>query len=559
MNTSTRNTMTYPLSRSKSAFFHSNTVNQTSTPSSRFNKPHPPLPNVPNTPTSPSTLSFACPTPCACALHDHSYRSAGGAGPPPSSSGTVRSTRSAFFDSKRIKKSKPSIDDEQTYCVLSEEGVEILAKSEEDDFDLTMYSRSDTMSSVKKGSKALKRAPSLSNLLKTPSRLNLRKMPSKVKLFGDTPSSVKSNNLSISGDSSFSHSVHVPPVPQAIPEYHPSANTPTSNKSSRSSKSFLRRAVFRDKTDKLLTRTQPPFHDMSDHPMPGTVASRIKAMEDTYRRSLIVEIEKHANSMEVNEVARSASVPLLNRSVAECTVEQANIGNTPRNKWLEKLHIGKSSTKRKTRLEIPSFEDSPGLSERVEQELRRRSLKETSVSLNEFVTESSTRPTLRVRIEPPSEQEELHRRSFLRPSPLATPTFEGPSAIDRLSLAVSPQFIGANHNHTFTFGSRTSATSYFGETSLTHLGIPRQALIASSPLSGDLHISHSPSRNGSAVVEHLNASFRERENSQDVLDGDLTGRFSIFSYEDKVKVTSERPKSDPSELQYHAGSYIGQC
>jgi hypothetical protein len=425
---------------------------------------------------------------------------------PPSSSGTVRSTRSAFFDSKRIRKSKPSIDDEETYCVLSEEGVEILAKSEEDDFDLTMYNRSDTISSVKKGSKALKRAPSLSNLLKTPSRLNLRKMPSKMKLFGDTPSSVKSSNINTPGDSSFSHSIHIPPVPQAVPAYHPSANTPTSNKSSRSSKGFLRRAVFRDKTDKLLTRTQPPFHDVSEHPMPGTVASRIKAMEDTYRRSLIVESENNASNTEGLETARSASVPLLNRPTGDGIIEQANVGKTPRNKWLEQLHIGKSSTKRKTRLEIPSFEDSPGLSERVQRELKRRSLEETPLPIDKHGTEFSSRPTLRVQIEPPAEQEEL-------------------------SLAVSPQFIGANHNHTFTFGSRTSATSYFGETSLSHLGIPQQALVASSPLSGDLHISHSPSRNGIAVVDRLNASFRERENAHDMLDGDITGRLSIFSHE----------------------------
>lgn len=542
--------MTNTLSRSKSAFF-----NQTSTPASRFNKPHPPLPlpNVQNTPTSPTSLPFTCPTPCA--LHDHAYHSAGAGTPagPPSSSGTVRSARSAFFDSRRVKKSKPLIDDEETYCVLSEEGVEILAKAtEEEDFDLTMYSRTDTLSSVKKGSKALKRAPSLSNLLKTPSRLSLRKMPSKMKLFGDTPSSVKSNATSAVAESSFSHTADIiPPVPQAVPIQHPAANTPTSNKSSRSSKSFLRRAVFRDKAERLMNRRLPPFHDVSEHPLPGTVASRIKAMEDTYRRSLIVQSEQTSNIAEIKETARSASVPLLDRPETPSSDNGNIVGKTPRNKWLNRLNIGKSSAKRRTRLEIPSFEDSPGLTEKVEQELKRRSLEETPPPFLADEASVDSRPTLRVQIEPPAEQEELHSTSLHHLSPLATPTFENAPTFDRLSLAVSPRFVGLNHNHTFTFGSsRNSTSSYFGDfttSSSSHLGTPQQALVASSPFSGDLHISHSPARNGIAVVDQLNASFREREIANEVIDGDVTGRFSIFTYEEKIKVTNDRPKSDPSE------------
>lgn len=445
-----------------------------------------------------------------------------------------------------MKKSKP-IDDEETYCVLSEEGVEILAKSPEDDFDLTMNSRNDTtFSSIKKGSKALKRTPSLSDLLKTPSRLNLRKMPSKMKLFSETPSSVKSTANVV--DASFSESTHAPQAQQAVSAHHTTTvNTPTSNKSSRSSKSFLRRAVFRDKTEKLLTKVQPPFQDASEHPLPGTVASRIKAMEETYRRSLIVESERTAaGGVEVTiETARSASVPLLNRPL-DAIDESTNIGKTPRNKWLNKLHLGKSSSKRKPRLDIPSFEDSPSLAEKVENELKRRSLDENQLPPRGD-PEITSRPTLRVQIEPPPEQEEIDRLSALYPSPVATPTYEGSPIIDRLSLAVSPQFIGVNQNHTFTFGTRSS--SYFGDvTNLQHASLmPHQALVASSPLSGDLHISNSPARNGTDVVDRLNASFREREIAQDTHDGDVTGRFSIFSYEEKAKITNERPKSDPSE------------
>ncbi|KAK9895296.1 hypothetical protein P389DRAFT_211905 [Cystobasidium minutum MCA 4210] len=549
--------MNNALSRSKSAFFHPSSSQTTSTPASRYNKPHPPLPNVQDTPasspsTSFSTIPFTCPTPCA--LHDHSYHSrSSNPAAPASSSGTVRSARSIFFESRRNKKSKVALDDDETYCVLSEEGVEILARSpEEEEYDETMVSsKHDHSRSFSKSSKALKRTPSLSNLLKTPSRLSLRKMPSKMKIFTDTPSSAKSN--STMAETSFSHNAEVPPIPAMLPEYHPAANTPTSNKSSRSSKSFLRRAVFRDKVDKLASKPTVALHDVSEHPLPGTVASRVRAMEDTYRRSLIVESEHTINAVSSIEVMRSASVPLLCRPDEEPVSCKLPSAKFHRNKWLDRLNIGKSSTsKRKTRLEIPNIENSPGLVEKVEKELKHRTREEQTVHEPLIEVEQAlAKPTLRVQIDAPTEQDETNRASSVYPSPAATPIYEAPPFFDRLSLAVSPQFVGANHNHTFTFGTRLSATSYFGSTepsAAVGLG-GNQALVASSPLSGDLHISHSPARNGAAVVDALNASFRARETLYGPDEGDITGRFSIFSYEEKEKVNNDRPKSDPIPLK----------
>lgn len=271
-------------------------------------------------------------------------------------------------------------------------------------------------------------------------------------------------------------------------------------------------------------------------------------MEDTYRRSLIVESEQPVASM---EAARSASVPLLNRPNEELLPRHITNAKTPRNKWLDKLHIGKSSTKKKTRLEIPNFEDSPGLAQKVEKELKHRSREEPTQELFvEEAVEAISKPTLRVQIDAPTDQDVVNRASSIYPSPVGTPIHESPPIFDRLSLAVSPQFIGANHNHTFTFGSRLSATSYFGSTAdqaNSNNLVPNQALVASSPLSGDLHISHSPARNGTAVVDRLKASFRARETFYGPEEGDITGRFSIFSYEEKEKVTNDRPKSDPSK------------
>lgn len=298
-----------------------------------------------------------------------------------------------------------------------------------------------------------------------------------------------------------------------------------------------------------MKRSRPPFHDLSEHPLPGTVASRIKAMEETYRRSLVVQSDQTTNPLEAGDTARSASVPLLDRPEVPSFEDAKTAGKTPRNKWLHRLNIGKSSSKRRSELQIPRFQDSPGLTEKVEEELKRRSSEQTQPISLMGDAPVHPRPTLRVQIEPPPEQEEVHRASQICPSPLATPVFEYRPTFDRLSLAVCPRFVGADHNHTFTFGSRrNSATSYFGDTiASSQFGTPQQALVASSPLSGDLHISCSPARNGIAVIDHLNASSREREAANEVLDGDVTGRFSIFTYEEKIKVTNDRPKSDPSE------------
>lgn len=189
------------------------------------------------------------------------------------------------------KQAAGSLDDESTYCHLSEDGIEVLANASGGDKSVA--------------GKRMKRAGSLSNMLKTPSRLALRKSNSKLRLFDretrkssglDTPASASSMAFNLDRELP-----PLPPLPSSAPSMPVlSSATPASGKST---KSLFARAVLRDKGNKAPVQ---PDSSLS--------------------------------------------------SPSETLAAAPSLGKTPKQNWLGRLNIGRSSTQKKVRLEIPSFE-----------------------------------------------------------------------------------------------------------------------------------------------------------------------------------------------------------
>lgn len=261
------------------------------------------------------------------------------------SSGNLLSrSKSVLFNPSTWSSSKQAdhLDDESTYCHLSDDGTEVLAGETHTE---------------KSGGKRLKRSGSLSNMLKTPSRLTLRKSSSKLKLFGsNTPATgVGPDTLASAASIASYANRELPPLPplpatKAVPAA--SSATPSSAKST---KSLFARAVLRDRSNRLPTL----INGDPDHAFPGTVANQVQRFQNAH-----------------------GSQP---------AAPSASVGKTPKQNWLGRLHIGRSSGKKKVRLEIPSFEavDSPSFQQSVDAELTSRNeqgkvlLCEESVQKNE--------------------------------------------------------------------------------------------------------------------------------------------------------------------------------
>lgn len=416
--------------------------------------------------------------------------------------------------------------------MLNEDGVEVLARGNDGDDDQQEMEEL----AQSQNSRRLKRTPSFGNLLKTPSRLNLRRSASKLKLFGDTPNSTASKSSISKKPSKISFEVSPPPpLPGAVPadgentvKGRPSVAldtlTPTSTKSSKSAKSIFRTAL-RDKTRLAVNRANAKEREQSklatsvsrSH-SDGKVAAQIQKYEDL----TITSSGGIGNNL-------TSDIPSFTST------------KTPKSaRWLDRLHIGRSSTKKKAaRLEIPSFE-SPTLSVKVEKELERRNVlseyrgeatrcalvtyaKRRHHAMHSAITATSPMPEL---VTTPVEE-------------IASTPLEVLFQPERLSVAVS-------HLSVCTQPS-PRRKSYF----------PQQALVASSPLSGDLHLGASPAR--SKQLNGLNASKLS-------VRGDETGNYSIVSIGDNWRHSycekgSKRPRSDPSESTFSSGqnASLGPC
>ena len=157
-----------------------------------------------------------------------------------SKAAVLQSSASSVYEPSpaRTGREKGSAELDRTYCILADDGMEVL----DDKHEIDTESRS-----------KVRRAPSLGNLLKTPSRMALRKATSKLKIATDTPNSRK--KLSTDCDVS-SHPV--PAIPEPLQGNTASRNS-TSAKSARSSKSLFRSGL-KDKYK------QAPDHATVEHP-----------------------------------------------------------------------------------------------------------------------------------------------------------------------------------------------------------------------------------------------------------------------------------------------------
>ena len=271
-------------------------------------------------------------------------------------------SKSALFNttpanSLRRKMSKPLLRNEESYCVLSEQGVEVVAASttlpEHGDPDVTL-------ASIPSMGRKLKRAASLSTLLKTPSQLASRKTASKLRLFDDPPdtastavdtpdaaSALDPAHLNYSGPFS---GPTVPPVPglqdQACAKM-PYSDSPTLRISHIATDRNINAFDECNRTESVISTAERPHH--------GTVASRISRLE---RRA-----SDHSTT---SSVTTSGSVlpPILSsystvrsRSGRQTSPKQdavcitaVNAGKTPpaKHTWLRKLQFRRhASVKRR--------------------------------------------------------------------------------------------------------------------------------------------------------------------------------------------------------------------
>ena len=205
-------------------------------------------------------------------------------------------------------KQADNLDDESTYCHLSDDGMEVLAGDGKPE---------------KETGKRLKRSGSLSNMLKTPSRLALRKSTSKLKLFsGETQGTGPNTPASATSVASYLNR-DLPPLPP-LPTSQAVSITPAAPSSAKSTKSLFARAVLRDRSNKgSAGRPAKPEQAGS-----GIAASQVQKFQA------------------LHEPSSGGSTPAQ------------SVGKTPKQNWLGRLHIGKASSKKKVRLEIPAFESA---------------------------------------------------------------------------------------------------------------------------------------------------------------------------------------------------------
>lgn len=291
------------------------------------------------------------------------------------------------------------LSDENSYCMLSEEGMEVLAE----------YKQPQEISPAPiaaSSGKRVKRSPSFGNLLKTPSRLNLKKMPSKLKLFSsETPLSRLENKTPTTPYDrepplpTLSPHHPVPAIPHpAITAYYedpPSAKTPSSRSSKSTTSSFFRTALRREKAGSVSSKSvldarAGSFDGKSVlDTRPASLSS--KSVLEGGRRSTsgMPVADARPRSLSSKSVLQQPVLPgtvaaQIQRFEDSCipdslTLKLPATEKTPaKNTWLNRLPFGKAlSSKKKQRLAIPTF-DSPSLSDQVTQELRRRSETESS-------------------------------------------------------------------------------------------------------------------------------------------------------------------------------------
>ena len=271
-------------------------------------------------------------------------------------------SKSALFNTTpvtplRRKMSKPLLRNEESYCVLSEQGVEVVAASttlpEHGDPDVTL-------ASIPSMGRKLKRAASLSTLLKTPSQLASRKTASKLRLFGSTPdtastavdtpdaaSALDPAHLNYSGPFSDPTVPAVPgPQDQACAK-SPHPDSPTLRLSHLATDRNNNTSEERTRTQSVISTSERPQH--------GTVASRISHLERRASDDSTTSSVAPSGSVlppipsSYSTVRSKSGMQTSPKQDAVCT-NMVNAGKTPPAKhgWLRKLHFGRhASVKRR--------------------------------------------------------------------------------------------------------------------------------------------------------------------------------------------------------------------
>lgn len=327
--------------------------------------------------------------------------------------------------------------------------------------------------------KKVRKSPSLGNLLKTPSRMALRRVSSKLHVFSDTPQSALKKHYPSTIRTHFHETPSCPPPVPSIPDSAttavPDVKTPRSSKSIKSTKSGFFRTALKDKT-----KSANIGSGNGTHAIPGTVAAHIQKLED----------------------------------LSTTTVK------TPKSSgWFGKLAIGRSSSKKKARQELPSFLPPSDEHEKLQPEFESSSDVTGTLSLETASYHEHDAAVEMRKLAVGSDMKRSLAEIFTVP---ATPLVVTP-------LIEEPPYKAPNRQEQT---SRLSAYSVNLGHSPVREYFPNQALVASSPMSGDLHIVSSPARQAQAAMM-LKSSM--------TVDHDLTQTSTVF---DKTK-KSERPTSEP--------------
>lgn len=271
------------------------------------------------------------------------------------------------------RKSKVALDDESSYCLLSEDGVEVLAERPATSMSYLQNADFDpdtTLASIPSTGKKLKRSGSLGGLLKTPSRLNLRKSASRLRLFADTPGSAATAVDTPPSVSALNHLVASPPPPvPAVPlqsaalhqwAYRQSASLEDNDDDAEHLESPTSRKSKKPILSGVGVRVIPPLAKDADsnsarsttssHVRPGTVASRVSQLERRFsdhssHGSISSNLQGGIGYNKIKTVIPVPPIP----SVAGIGSVTTNAGRTPNAKpaWLSRLHIGGLSSKNK--------------------------------------------------------------------------------------------------------------------------------------------------------------------------------------------------------------------